>query len=104
MCQRSNSSAKEVHRGRQLKRIGSSNSAAAAAAAVAAAGAETSNEEQFYYRRTHGPVYTVGSDDPGRIEETNEELIKMLNEDEMCDAVVMVFCQEAGVAWCDDGG
>ena len=57
-----------------------------------------------YYRRTHGPVYTVGSDDPDRIEETNEELIKMLNEDEMCDAVVMVFCQEAGVAWCDDGG
>ena len=57
-----------------------------------------------YYRRTHGPVYTVGSDDPDRIEETNEELIKMLNEDEMCDAVVMVFCQEAEVAWCDDGG
>ena len=28
-----------------------------------------------------------------RIEETNEELIKILNEDEMCDAVVMVFCQ-----------
>ena len=51
-----------------------------------------------YYRRTHGPVYTVDSDDPDRVEETNEELIKMLNEDEMCDAVVMVFCQEAGVA------
>ena len=49
-----------------------------------------------YYRRTHGPVYTVDSDDPDRIEETNEELIKMLNEDEMCDAEVMVFCQEAG--------
>ena len=55
MCQRSNSSAKEVHRGRQQKRIGrqplqsSSSSAAAAAAAVAAAGAETSNEEQFHY-------------------------------------------------------
>ena len=42
--------------------------------------------------------YTVDSDDPDRIEETNEELINMLNEDEMCDAVVMVFCQEAGVA------
>ena len=28
----------------------------------------------------------------------------MLNEGEMCDAAVMVFCQEAGVAWCDDGG
>ena len=46
MYQRSNSSAKEVHRGRQQKRISrqplqsSSSSAAAAAAAVAAAGAE----------------------------------------------------------------
>ena len=46
MCQRSNSSAKEVHRGSQQKRIGrqplqsSSSSAAAAAAAVATAGAE----------------------------------------------------------------
>ena len=46
-----------------------------------------------YYRRTHGLVYTVDSDDRDRIEETNEELIKMLNEDEMCDAVAMVFCQ-----------
>ena len=46
MCQRSNSSAEEVHRGRQRKRIGrqplqsSSSSAAAAAAVVAAAGTE----------------------------------------------------------------
>ena len=46
MYQRNNSSAKEVHRGRQQKRISrqplhsSSSSAAAAAAAVAAAGAE----------------------------------------------------------------
>ena len=56
-----------------------------------------------YYRRTHGPVYTVGSDDPDRIEETNEELIKMLNEDEMCDAVVMFSAKKQG-AWCDDGG
>ena len=58
MCHRSSSSAKEVHRGRQLKRIGrqplqsSSSSAAAAAGAVAAAGAETSNEEQFHYRQS----------------------------------------------------
>ena len=36
-----------------------------------------------FSRGTHGPVYTVGSDDPDRIEDTNEELIKMLNEDEM---------------------
>ena len=46
-----------------------------------------------YYWRIHGLVYTVDSNDRDRIEKTNEELIKMLNEDEMCDAVVMVFCQ-----------
>ena len=46
-----------------------------------------------YYRRIHGLVYTIDSDDRDRIVETSEELIKMLNEDEMCDAVVMDFCQ-----------
>ena len=44
-------------------------------------------------QRIHGLVYTVDSDDRDRIEETNEELIKMLNKDEMCDTLVMVFCQ-----------
>ena len=55
MCQRSNSSTKEVHRGRQQKRIGRQplqSSSSSAAAAVAAAGAETSNEEQFHYRQS----------------------------------------------------
>ena len=41
--------------------------------------------QRQHNRRTHGLVYTVDSDDRDRIEETNEELIKMLNEDEMCD-------------------
>ena len=44
-----------------------------------------------YYRRKHGVVYAVDSNDRDRIEETNEELIQMLSEDEMCDAVVLVF-------------
>ena len=44
-----------------------------------------------YYLRIDGLVYAVDSNDRDRIEETNEELIKMLNEDEICDAVVMVF-------------
>ena len=46
-----------------------------------------------YYQRIHGLVYTVDSDDRDRIEETSEELIKMLNEDEMRDAVVLGFCR-----------
>ena len=52
MCQRSNSSAKEVHRGRQQKRIGRQPLQSSSSSAVAAAGAETSNEEQFHYRQS----------------------------------------------------
>ena len=51
-----------------------------------------------YHQRIRVLVYTVDSNDRDRIEETNEELIRMLNEDEMCDAVVMVFRQQAGLA------
>ena len=50
-----------------------------------------------YYWRIHGLIHTVDSNDRDRIEETNEELIKMLSEDEMCDTVVMVCCQLAGL-------
>ena len=55
-------------------------------------------------RRVHGPVYAFDRHDRDRIEETNEELVTMLNEDEMCGAVVMIFCQLAGLAKCGDGG
>ena len=44
-----------------------------------------------YYRRVHGPVYAVDSNDRDRIEEAEEEFIKVLNEDEMCDAVMLLF-------------
>ena len=46
-----------------------------------------------YYLRIHGLVYAVDSNDRDRIEEANEELIKVPNEDEMCDAAVLVFYQ-----------
>ena len=46
-----------------------------------------------YYRRVHGPVYAVDSNDRDKIEEANEELIKVPNEDEICDAAVLVLCQ-----------
>ena len=57
-----------------------------------------------YYLRIHGPVYAIDSNDLDRIEEANEELIEMPDEDEMSDAVVLVFCQKAGLAQCGDGG
>ena len=46
-----------------------------------------------YFRRVHGLVYAADSNDRDRIEEANEELIKVPNEDEMCDAAVLVFYQ-----------
>lgn len=40
-------------------------------------------------------IYVVDSNDRDRIEDAREELTKMLNEDEMRDAVLLVFapCQ-----------
>ena len=46
-----------------------------------------------YYRRVYGLVYAVDSNDRDRIEEAEEELIKVPSEDEMCDAVVLIFYQ-----------
>ena len=46
-----------------------------------------------YHRRVYGVVYAVDTNDRDRIEEAEEELIKVPNEDEMCDAVVLVFYQ-----------
>ena len=41
---------------------------------------------QYYWR-----INTIDSNDRDRYEETNEELVKMLNEDEMCDASSSFF-------------
>ena len=46
-----------------------------------------------YFRRVHGLVYAADSNDRDRIEEANQELIKVPNEGEMCDAAVLVFYQ-----------
>ena len=46
-----------------------------------------------YFWRVHGLVYAVDSNDRDRIEEAEEELIKVPNDDEMCDAVVLVVYQ-----------
>ena len=43
-------------------------------------------------RATLSPHHVVDSSDRDRIEEANEELIKVPNEDEICDAAVLVFC------------
>merc|ERR1712032_727088 len=45
---------------------------------------------RHYYQGTNGLIYVVDSNDRDRIEDAREELNKMINEDEMRDAVVLV--------------
>ena len=49
---------------------------------------------RHYYQGTNGLIYVVDSNDRDRIEDAREELNKMLNEDEMRDAVVLVFANK----------
>ena len=49
---------------------------------------------RHYYEGTNGLVYVVDSNDRDRKEDAREELHKMLNEDEMRDAVVLVFANK----------
>merc|ERR1712076_130124 len=49
---------------------------------------------RYYYQGTNGLIYVVDSNDRDRIEDAREELAKMLIEDEMRDAVVLVFANK----------
>jgi len=49
---------------------------------------------RHYYQGTNGLIYVVDSNDRDRSEDAREELNKMLNEDEMRDAVVLVFANK----------
>jgi len=49
---------------------------------------------RHYYQGTNGLIYVVDSNDRDRVEDAREELNKMLNEDEMRDAVVLVFANK----------
>merc|ERR1711976_920750 len=49
---------------------------------------------RHYYQGTNGLIYVVDSNDRDRIEDAREELTKMINEDEMRDAVVLVFANK----------
>ena len=51
-----------------------------------------------------GLIFVVDSNDRERISEAREELNRMLNEDELRDAVLLVFCNKQ-VGWmsCVDG-
>jgi len=49
---------------------------------------------RHYYTGTQGLIFVVDSNDRDRIEDAREELTKMLNEDEMRDAVLLVYANK----------
>merc|ERR1712232_357888 len=49
---------------------------------------------RHYYQNTQGLIFVVDSNDRDRIEDAREELGKMLLEDEMRDAVLLVFANK----------
>ena len=49
---------------------------------------------RHYFQGTPGLVFVVDSNDRERISETRDELNKMLNEDELRDAVLLIFANK----------
>jgi ADP-ribosylation factor protein 1 len=49
---------------------------------------------RHYYQNTQGLIFVVDSNDRDRIEDAREELAKMLNEDEMREAKLLVFANK----------
>merc|ERR1712166_1435259 len=49
---------------------------------------------RHYYQNTQGLIFVVESNDRDRAEDAREELTKMLNEDEMKDAALLVFANK----------
>merc|ERR1711988_1115541 len=49
---------------------------------------------RYYYANTQGLIFVIDSNDRDRIEDAREELVKMLYEDEMRDAVLLVFANK----------
>merc|ERR1719277_2507959 len=49
---------------------------------------------RHYYLGTHGAIFVVDSSDRERIEDAREELTKMLSEEEMRDAALLVLANK----------
>merc|ERR1711988_1305342 len=49
---------------------------------------------RYYYQGTQGLIFVLDSNDRDRIEDAREELAKMLMEEEMRDAVLLVFANK----------
>ncbi|XP_056273114.1 ADP-ribosylation factor 5-like [Pseudoliparis swirei] len=49
---------------------------------------------RHYFQNTQGLIFVVDSNDRERVAESAEELTKMMNEDELKDAVLLVFANK----------
>merc|ERR1712146_840113 len=49
---------------------------------------------RHYYQNTQGLIFVIDSNDRDRIEDAREELTWVLNEEEMRDAVLLVFANK----------
>ncbi|NXJ72989.1 ARF5 factor, partial [Rostratula benghalensis] len=49
---------------------------------------------RHYFQNTQGLIFVVDSNDRERVQESAEELQKMLQEDELRDAVLLVFANK----------
>ena len=49
---------------------------------------------RHYYQNTQGLIFVIDSNDRDRVEDAREELQRMLNEDELRDAVLLVFANK----------
>ena len=49
---------------------------------------------RHYFQNTQGLIFVIDSNDRDRIQEAQEELNRMLNEDELRDAVLLVFANK----------
>jgi len=49
---------------------------------------------RYYYQNTQGLIFVIDSNDRDRIEDAREELMQMLADDEMRNAVLLVFANK----------
>lgn len=49
---------------------------------------------RHYFQNTQGIIFVVDSNDRDRVTEAREELQRMLNEDELRDALLLVFANK----------
>lgn len=49
---------------------------------------------RHYFQNTQGLIFVIDSNDRERVNEAKEELMRMLNEDELRDAILLVFANK----------